>query len=266
MLFVALVGSFACGIYDLITSNIPDKVCIAMIVIGLLTHSYTGMITGDYTNLMNSLLFGGIFLAFGLAMYYTGQWGGGDGELLLTIGILLPNIASPARFPFAISFFINSFFIGAIFSVIYSLFMMYRNKKVWQNFIKSFQTEEMKISIFLLTTISIIFFLSSQVLPLLISLVILTLIVFQRFAKSVEIGFLKRIPSSKLKVDDTIGQDLPKLGIHQKLIKGLTMQQIRKIRRHKKYVVIKEGIRYGIVFPLSILFTLFFGDFIFLFF
>ena len=121
LIAIALVGGFASGLYDLKTTNVPDKVCITMIILGLILHIQTGIFTGDFSYFVNSLLYGGLFLGFGLLMYYAGQWGGGDGELLIAIGILLPNLSLvKTYFPFAISFFINSFFIGSFWSVIFS--------------------------------------------------------------------------------------------------------------------------------------------------
>jgi hypothetical protein len=77
---------------------------------------------------------------------------------------------------------------------------------------------------------------------------------------------LIRIPTSKLKVDDMIGEDIPKLGIYKRFIRGLKKEEVKKIKRMKKYVTIREGIRYGMVFPITLILTLFFGDiFLFLF-
>ena len=62
-----------------------------------------------------------------------------------------------------------------------------------------------------------------------------------------------------------LGEDIPRLRLYKKYIKGLTAEQIKRIKRVKRYVTIREGIRYGIVFPLSLVFTLFLGDFFLLF-
>jgi len=219
LLAIALVGGFAAGIYDFKTTNIPDKLCILMIIVGLILHITSGIITRDFTMFINSILFGSLFLAFGLLMYYTGQWGGGDGELLIAIGILLPNLSfSKTFFPFSISFFINSFFIGAIYSILYLIIFAFKDRSVKRNFIKILKN-----------------------------------------------GFYKKIPVSKLKVDDMIGEDIPRLKIYKRLLRGLKKGEVEKIKRVKKYVIIREGIRYGIVFPLALLFTLFFGDFFLLF-
>jgi Flp pilus assembly protein protease CpaA len=112
LIAIGLIGSFAAGLYDLKTTNVPDKLCIFMIMIGLILNFLTGVFTKDFSYFINSLLFGGLFLGFGLLMYYTSQWGGGDGELLVALGVLLPKLSIvKTYFPFALSFFINSFFI-----------------------------------------------------------------------------------------------------------------------------------------------------------
>ena len=89
--------------------------------------------------------------------------------------------------------------------------------------------------------------------------------VFYKYSKIIEQGFYKKIPVKELRVDDMLGQNIPKLKLYKKYIKGLTKTQVRKIKKTRNYVIIREGIRYGMVFPLALLFTLLFGDF-FLFF
>jgi len=257
---IALIGSFAAGIYDLKTSNVPDKVCLLMIISGLFIHIIYGFSTGDFSILINSLLFSGLLLAFGLLMYFTGQWGGGDGELLVAIGILLPNLSSvKTYFPFAISFFINSFFIGAAYSIIYSLILVYRNPKISKNFSASLMDRKIIVILFGFS-FSIFFLFISQFILFAISILVSILFLFQKFSKVIEESFYYKISVRKLKVDDMLGEDILRLKLYKKYIKGLTKDQIRKIRKIRKYVIIREGIRYGIVFPLTLLFTLFFGD------
>jgi Flp pilus assembly protein protease CpaA len=264
LIAIALIGSFAAGLYDLKTSNIPDKLCILMIIAGLLLHSVYSFSTGDSAILINSLVFGGLFLAFGLLMYFTGQWGGGDGELLVAIGILLPQLTLVKTvFPFAISFFINSFFIGAAYSIIYSLILSYRNPSISKTFFISIKSPLLLATLAIFLTLSIVSFFYIKYFSFLFFLTFI-LILFWKFSKSIEQGFFKRIPVSKLKADDMLGEDIPRLKIYKRFIKGLTKEQVSKIKKIKKYVLVREGIRYGVVFPLTLLFTLLFGDIFFL--
>jgi Flp pilus assembly protein protease CpaA len=260
LIAIAIIGSLAAGIYDLKTSNIPDSLCITMIIIGLILHSIYGFLTGDFNNLINSLMFGGLFLIFGLAMYFTGQWGGGDGELLVALGVLLPNLTViNTYFPFAISFFINSFFIGAVYSLTYSMFLLYRNDGISKSFFKSVEQPSFMIVLLTLLSLSVVSFFYLKVFSVIFFLSFI-MVIFWKFAKSIDKGFYKRIPVRKLKVDDMLGEDIPKLKLYKRLIKGLTKEQVRKIKKNKRYVIIKEGIRYGLTFPLTLIFTLLFGD------
>jgi Flp pilus assembly protein protease CpaA len=265
LIVTALVGSFACGIYDLKTSNVPDSVCILMIASALLIHSIYGFSTGDFSNLINSFFIGGLFLSFGLLMYFTGQWGGGDGELLVAIGFLLSGLPiTNSLFPvfsLSLSFFVNSFFIGAIYSIVYSFVLVYRNPKISKNFMSSMRSSRLSLTLLSILVVSFLFLFVSEFILFVISFFIAVVLVFHKFSKTIEESFYRRIPTSKLKVDDMLGEDIPRLRLYKKYIKGLTAEQIKKIKRVKRYVFIREGIRYGIVFPLSLVFTLLFGDF-----
>ena len=264
LIAIALIGSLAAGLYDMRTSNIPDKLCILMIIAGLLIHSIYGFSTGDFSVLINSLIFGGLFLAFGLLMYFTGQWGGGDGELLIAIGILLPQVTIVKTvFPFAMSFFINSFFIGATYSIVYSLILSYKNPSISKSFFKSVKQPLLLSALTVFLALSVVSFFYVKYFSFIFFLMFI-LILFWKFSRSIEQGFFKRIPVSKLMVDDMLGEDIPRLKIYKRYIKGLTKEQVNKIKKIKRYVIIREGIRYGLVFPLTLLFTLLFGDIFFL--
>jgi Flp pilus assembly protein protease CpaA len=266
LIAVGLIGGLAAGLYDLKTTNIPDNLCISMIIIGLITHILTGVFTGDFTYFVNSLIFGGAFLGFGILMYYTGQWGGGDGELLVAMGVLIPSLHSvTTMFPFSISFFINSFFVGAFWSIAFSMYYVYKNPELTRKFFGNFKKPSVALVTAAPLILSMIMLFVERALSLILFMVFL-LLVFYRFSKVIEQAFFRRIPTSKLRFDDMLGEDIPKLKLFKRHIKGLTKEQVQKIKRSKKFVTIKEGVRYGMVFPLSLLFTLLFGDLILLFF
>jgi Flp pilus assembly protein protease CpaA len=266
LIAIGLVGSLAAGLYDLKTTNIPDKLCISMIIIGLAIHIYTGVFVGDYSYLENSFLFGGLFLGFAVMMYYTGQWGGGDGELLVAMGVLLPSLHSVSTlFPFSISFFINSFFVGAFWSIAFSMYYVYKNPILTRKFFSDFKRPVVFAMTFAPVVLSAISLLFSEMISILF-LLVFALFVFYRFSKVIEQAFYKRIPVRQLRLDDMLGEDIPRLRLYKRHIKGLTKDQVSRIKKTKKYVVIREGVRYGMVFPLALLFTLFFGDFFLLFF
>ncbi len=206
---VALFGSLVAGIMDFKTTNVPDPLIYAFVGSGIALHLIESLYTGLFDSFFLSLEIGGLFLLFGLFMYYSGQWGGADSGILAAIGFLLPTASVQTFFPFPLSFFINLTFVGAIYSVIYVLYLI-RKPGV----------------------------------------------------KRKGLEFYRKIPSSKLKIDDVIGEDIPKIKIFKKKIRGLTTAEIKKIRRYKRYVIVREGIPYVIVFPIALAITLYFGDLI----
>lgn len=263
---VALIGSSVCGLWDLKTTEIPDVLAIAMIVLGIGIHGYESLVIGNLSPLIASLSVVLAFLAFGLFMYYFGYWGGGDGELLVAIGALVPVYPS-SFFPFSLSFFINVFLVGAVYSVGYALVIAIRNTKVRKVFMKSVKANVSQIIAVPLATL--LFFLAISLLlqyenvvySVGISAGVFFLMLLYKLAKAVEDEtFYRRIPASKLRPGDMLGEDMPKLKLYKKLIRGLTKKEVERIRAAKKRVVVREGVRFGIVFPLALAFTLIYGD------
>jgi hypothetical protein len=170
----------------------------------------------------------------------------------VAIGVLVPTLSfAHTFFPFALSFFINSFFIGAVYSIAYSAILAIRSPGMCKGFVKSMSSPYI---IFLVSRPdSHVAYIAGCLHKDALAAVLLsfTMIVLWKFAKSMDNGFYKRIPTSKLRVDDMIGEDIPKLRIYKRLIKGLTKEQVVKIRKMKRYVMVKEGVRYGLVFPLT---------------
>lgn len=257
LIIIALVGSTVCGLWDLKTSNIPDTVAISMIILAIGLHIAQGFITGDFTLLMNSFFYGGLFLFFGLLMYYGGQWGGGDGELLVAIGFLVPTLA--------LSFFINLFLVGAVYSVFYSTILMTKNPIISKKFFLSIKGSMKPILgvLFFAVVFSILLYRITPILSTL-PLFLFFLFILYIFAKVIEReGFTRRIRSKDLKPDDMIGEDIKKLKVYKKLIRGLTKEEVKNIQKYKKYVFIKDGVRFGLVFPLTLAITLLYGNLVF---
>lgn len=266
--FIALIGSTIGGIYDLKTSDMLDVIPYTMIVIALLIHGITSYFMFSYWPILNSILIGLGFLGFGYVMYFLGQWGGGDAWMLSAIGFLLPSFDKKLFFPFPMSYLLNVFIVGTAYMLAYALVYTFINRKILFHFKK-----EMKANSKILTMGSLVLFcaiLSSNLFlteyfglnlnfnltltnSILIVLVTIGFFIIYKFAKTVEdFGFKKRIPVSKLKPGDVL--------LENKLWKGIAKKEIRKIKRKKKYVWIKEGVRFAPTFPLALLFTFYFGD------
>lgn len=270
-LIVAFVGSIYAAIWDLRTTEIPDEIPHAMIAFALIFYAIQSVIANDYWIFLDSLLYGSAIFALGFVMYYAGQWGGGDAKILAAVIFLLP--VAQTTLPFPITYLLNVFLVGAGYMIIYSFILALRNRKIFSAFFIDIKKSKAVIalgSIALFATFAIINYFILVLLAFPINYILLFrnamiplfaaigLFVIWRFSKAVEdVGFKKKISISKLKVGDVL--------IESKLWEGITARQLKKIKKSgKKSVWIKEGVRFAPTFPLALVFTLIYGDFLFL--
>jgi Flp pilus assembly protein protease CpaA len=272
-LLTAFFGSSLAAIFDLKTTEVPDEIPLSMILVAVTFYFFQSFFTQNFNLLLNSLMAGISLLAFGGIMYYFGQWGGADALILSAFGFLLPvipkNFAS-TFFPFPLTYLINSFFVGAAYMLFYAFIFSIRNERI----IKKFK-QQLKASSRIMLSFTLIIFVIFSILtyflklyfplslksllfiPLLTAFLTLSIFIIFKFTKCVEdFGFKRKIPISELKVGDVL--------LEFKQFRGIKPNEIMKIRRSgKKYVWIKEGVRYAPVFPLTLILTLYLGDLIF---
>src|SRR3989338_1225951 len=272
LILVAMIGSLISGVIDLKTTEIPDQIPYAMMVIGILGNAINSMLVGSYWPVLMSFIVGLGFLGAGFLFYYLGQWGGGDAKLLSGVGFLLPPLSvkysAKLLLPFPLAFFFNLFLVGALYMIRYALVLSFINRKIWQVFFHDIKANAKMLFILnaLITVGLLLFglivlrnFISMSLIQMILAEIVIVLAIFGlfliwRFTKTVEdLGFKKKIPTSKLREGDIL--------LESKLWEGLTSEQVKKVKSsNKKHVWIKEGVRFGLAFPLALLFTLFVGD------
>ena len=256
---VALIGSLLAGIEDLKTTEISDEIPTLMAAFGLFYWFIFSLQKGFLAPAFNSVLTGFILLAFGWLFYRTGQWGGGDAKLLSAFGFLFPYTIKSGSMPFIITFTLNLFLVGAIYMVVYIALLGLKNQDIIRDFLKRIKKNKklffISIGIWLVSytvldragfatisyTLSCVFFFTS-----------LIIILFWLYAKSVEsVEFVKRIPVSELKEGDVL--------YNSKKWDGITKEELKHIKKSKKFVKIKEGVRFGPSFFLTLVVTYYYG-------
>jgi hypothetical protein len=261
-LIVAILGSGLAGIIDLKTTDIPDWISFGMIGLGLMLHGVESILLGSVDPLVSSIIAVLFFGLFGVIMYFTGMWGGGDGALLVGIGALLPVYSGYVGWlPFTVTYLINVLIIGAFYSLAYMVILGFRCEKIRTVFCKKIYKEYIAIGGTVMAVIFLGYSISIKLNFLLtaVGMLVLLLPLIYSFTLLVEKNFYRQISSRELREGDMIGEDIPRLKIFKLEIRGLTKEQIKKIQKIKNNVIIREGIRYGPVFLLALLFTLIFG-------
>lgn len=269
----ALLGSLGAAAYDLKTTEVPNWVFYAMLIVGVPAVILKSFLDGNFALFEISGITGIGLLGFGYFMYRVGQWGGADMVLLALIGFLMPSVSlgfsAALAFPFGLSFLFNVFIIGAIYMIVYSVIFATRNREIVGRFAAGVKATS-KLLLIISASMAVLFtavtlYINSLLGGVLtwsemlrgigvpLALTVSFLLVY-RFAKAIEnFGFKKKIPVSKLRLGDML--------LDERRLIGINRQQLGKIRRSgKKFVWIKEGVRFAPAFPLALLFTILAGD------
>jgi|TARA_Y100000034_G_C6819589_1_gene368974 Flp pilus assembly protein protease CpaA len=283
ILSLVLIYLIIASISDIITKEIPDFLNYSFIGIGIFIYALKTIISNNNFFLLSSLITVGSFFILGLLMYYSKQWGGGDSKLLMGVGALLPLYPSLIINNFqlknstflGIDLFLNILIVGAIYTLIYAVYLIIKNKN---QFFKKFKEiySEKKIKLFehsvwtLIIIINIIsFFLSKnnyqRITMLIFSLILLFLIYLIIALKSIEnISMYKKISTKKLREGDYITKELKHNNkiIFKPTIHGINKKDIPIIQKYFKQIEIKEGIAFAPVFLISMIITLLKGNII----
>jgi Flp pilus assembly protein protease CpaA len=282
LITITLIGLIIASITDLKTREVPDWLSYGLIGIGIGLNLLFAIIYWNYWFIVNSLIGLLLFLIIAFIMFYAGQWGGGDSKVLMGLGALIGLDIRFTEFPFLISFFVNILVVGAVYGLLWSIFLVLKNFK---SFVKEFrkvshQSKMIKWRSYVIVFVFFMLFLfflarGTVISTMFIALLIMVLTTFYLwiFVKAIEkTSMIKKVTPDKLTEGDWIAKDIkyngkyicgPKdLGIEMKQIKELIkLYRLGKI----KYVIIKEGIPFVPSFLIAYVITLFFGNLFFMF-
>ena len=260
---VGLVGFGLAGYLDLKHTEFPGWIPYGIIAASVLIFSVDGLITNTFSLLINSVLYGLIFLAIGLVMYFSKQWGDGVAWLLGSLGFILPTrlifTAQTGLFPFYFVVFFNFLVVCFVYIVAYCLVIGLRCQKVRRLFVselrKGYVHKAFSVAVLSAFCIAFYFYFNSILTStatnylLLLPGVFVFFILMTDYAKVIEHNmFRKRVLTKNLKPGDVVfGGKWT----------GLTNKDIKKIK--KKHVIVKEGVRLAPVFLITLLLTILFG-------
>lgn len=268
-----LVASFS----DLKTREVLDWLNYGLVISGVALNLLFSVIYSNKSFLLNSIL--GLVIFFGIAyiMFYAGQWGGGDSKILMGLGAMIGIDVSFKQSQFLFGFFINSLFVGAIYGLLWSIILVYKNRqKFLKEFHKALSEKNLAKTKYFIITASLLLLIAFFAIKIyyvkifVLSLIFLLLATYYlwAFVKAVEKScMLKLVEPLKLTEGDWIANDVyigrkyicgPKdLGIEKKQIRKL----IEFYKRGKvKKILIKEGIPFVPSFFIAFVITLIFGN------
>lgn len=271
ILAVLIVGSYT----DLRTREVPDMVNYGLIVSGICLRLIWSLASSDWSYIIEGLLGLALCVALAYAMFYAGQWGGGDAKMMMGLGTI---IGLDLNFnALLVGFLFNIFLIGAVYALFWSIFLAVKNRgKFAAEYKKFFRMKKTVLSrkIVLVSAVLMlipIYFIKDNSIRLVLFLfVLLCIFTFYLwiFVRVIERScMLKLVPPEKLTEGDWIAKDVIVGGkrITGPKDLGVSLEQIaelKKLKRQKKIkeILIKEGIPFVPSFLISFIITWIFGN------
>jgi hypothetical protein len=256
LLMLALVGSVIAGLWDLKTTEVPDELPYLMTGFGLFYWGIISILENSIEPFGISLLSGLSILIPGLLLYKAGKWGAADAWIPASILFILPSYNGSILI---VPYLINFLFVSSGFMIVYSLILGLMNRKVFSLLLKDLTTYKTAPILIILYSVMVLLFTFVSKLELVSGVYTIAavsmLIIFWRYALLLEKHvFRKTIDVKDLKEGD-VTEDMIWI--------GLTKKEVAKLKKGKKTVVIKEGVRFVPVYPLTLIVTVLYGNLLF---
>jgi Flp pilus assembly protein protease CpaA len=133
MEFLLLATAFAAlavaSYTDIRTREVPDWVSYGLVAAGLGLRLVWSASIASWAPLASGVLGLAAFLALAYALFYLGQWGGGDSKLLMGMGAVLglePSVRGIVNGPL-LGFLVNMLVVGAAYGALWSIALGIRN-------------------------------------------------------------------------------------------------------------------------------------------
>ena len=274
LIIISIAALIFASITDIKTKEVPDWLSYALIASGLFIRLLHSIIFSEYLYILYGILgFASMFI-LGNILYHTKQWGGGDAKLIMGLGSTLattPFYLTTSSIPFLAILVVFIMFSGAIYGLVWSLSLIFKNikkfKQEFKNINKTITAKTLKI-LSLITTILlivIIILLPRDYTFILIVLTVLTMLYpFLYLAiKSIENLYLySYFTIDKLMEGDWIAEDIKrnnKILFHKKT--SITKRDIKKLKElNIKKILIKDGIPFVPPFLMGTILALIIGN------
>ncbi len=200
-----------------------------------------------------------LFVGLAYALYYGRAFAGGDAKLLMGLGGILPYQGVFDVFYYGIAFVFILFLAGAIYSLIYTIYLAWKN---WKPFSAEFKERFVFSKNYVIVCLVLAILLQAAIYNFdfpdffgLLSLMIAILPVLYIYTKAVEAGCLVvwKTPG-ELQEGDWLEREVIVSGKKiKKSVHGLSKREIEFLKKHKTKVLIKEGIPFTPAFLIALL-------------
>ena len=252
---VCFIYTIFATIQDLKTREISNWLNFSLVAIALSYRAFFSAVNKNVYFFIWGLAGFSLFFVLAYLFYYTKTFAGGDAKLLMAYGAILPFENFKTLLSISLLFLFLLFFIGVCYSLIYSIFIVRKNKNQFQEETKKIFQSYRRI-LLISSSIFLILFFSSYFYALLLFFSFIFLIPWiYVYTKGLDKCLLKLYSPEKLTEGDWLEKDIiinSKIKI-KKTVHGLSLEDIKLLRKYKKKVLIKEGIPFTPAFLFALI-------------
>lgn len=240
---LAFVWTIFAVVQDLKTQEVSNWLNFSFIAVALAYRSFYASAFSNLRFFLLGLAGFGIFFVFAWVFYYSRVFAGGDAKLLMGYGVILPYTSYWSLLYLGLGFVFVLFFVGAIYGLCYSFFISLRD---WGRFSKEFRKNLHKLKwLFVVAVVLAVlfFFLIEFLLWIALVLFLIGGLVLYAYLRAVDKLMVRLKRWDELQEGDWLERDV-RIGrlVIKKSVHGLSLAEIKKIKRARKKVLIKEGI------------------------
>jgi len=263
LVIIGLLWILFASVQDIKSREVSNWLNFSLIIFALgIRFFYSLFEAGHFMVFYQGLIGLGIFLVLGNLFYYARLFGGGDAKLMIALGAVLPfGLIFSVNLNIFIWFLALFLLVGAVYGSVWSVVLMIINfKKFKLEFSKLFYENKKLVFIVMIFGILIIGLGIYDLLFSFLGCMVLFLPFLYIYAKSVdESCMVKKVLVKNLTEGDLLYRDVL---VGTKKVEasweGLDASEIKKIRKFKKFVLIRQGIPFVPVFLISYLVLVYF--------
>ncbi len=240
---------------DLKTREVSNWLNFSLVAFGLVYRAFYSVINNDLMFFVSGLIGVGVFFALAHLFYYGKIFAGGDAKLLMGFGVILPYSDFVEFFYIGAVFIFVLFFVGAIYGLIYSVFIVFGKKeKFAKEFGKRFKKSYKVLFVVLLLLIILMKIVFELAIWLSLSVFLFLTFMLYFYVKSLDVCMIVEKNAKKLQEGDWLQEDVEVGGrVIKTSVHGLSKEEIRILRKAGKNVLIKEGIPFTPAFFLALI-------------
>ena len=264
MFLIAGIWTAFAVVQDFKTTEISNWLNFSLVAVVLGYRAFYSIVFSDLNFFVLGVLGFAMFFVIAYGFYYGKMFGGGDTKLLMGYGAILPYGSYLGVLIIGLSFIVLLLGAGAVYSLVYSVFLVAKQKK---RFVKEWKRRWAKSRILIHFIIG-----AGVALGVVgeweIGVMLLGLGALWLYVKSLDVCMVRLKKPGELQEGDWLEKRVSfkingKKKKVEKSVHGLSLADIRMLKRAGKSVYVKEGVPFAIAFLLALGFMVFYGKALF---